>query len=331
MAQVLRHLHKLRPTRHEDLLVGIDGSDDAGVYRIADDQALVQSVDFFTPIVDEAYDWGRIAAANALSDVYAMGGRPLTALHIVGWPRDDLPLELLGEVLEGGVSILDEAGCTLIGGHTVDDPEPKYGMAVTGLIHPDDLIGNAGARPGDRIVLTKPLGTGLVATGIKRGRATQGQRDAAVAAMTTINRGAAIAMRRVGVHAATDVTGYGLLGHLGEMMRAGGVSARIRAQAVPMLPGARELAQQGIVPSGTRRNLEAAARSTSFGDLPVWHQIVLADAQTSGGMLIAIDPPLEAALHQALGEEGVQATTIGEFLTRRFEDGPSGRIEVNPS
>ena len=330
MAQVLRHLHNLSSTRHDDLLVGIDGSDDAGVYRLGDDVALVQTVDFFTPIVDEPYDWGRIAAANALSDVYAMGGRPLTALQIVGWPRDDLPLDMLGEVLHGGASILAEAACTIVGGHTVDDPEPKYGLAVTGLVHPDDIISNQGAGPGDRLVLTKPIGTGLIATAIKRGKATGEQRDTAVAMMATLNAGAATAMRRIGVRAATDVTGYGLLGHLGEMVRASDASVRIRLSDVPLLPGVRDLAAAGIVPGGTVRNLKFAARFTSFGDLEKPDRILLADAQTSGGLLIAVDRPLEAALHQALAEEGVVAVTIGEFVARSFEDGPSGRIEVVP-
>jgi selenide,water dikinase len=318
----------LSPTHHDDLLVGIDDSDDAGVYRLGDDVALVQSVDFFTPIVDEPFDWGRISAANALSDIYAMGARPLTALQVVGWPRDDLPLDMLGEVLEGGAAVLAAASCTLVGGHTVDDPEPKYGLAISGIIHPDDLITNGGARAGDRIVLTKPIGTGLIATAIKRGKASVEQRDVAVEMMATLNAGASVAMRRVGVSAATDVTGYGLLGHLGEMLRASSLSARIRLADVPLLPGAREFAVAGIVPGGTRRNLKSAARFTSFGDAEKPDRIVLADAQTSGGLLIAVDPPLEAALLQALSEEGVEGISIGEFVPRTFEEGPTGRIEV---
>jgi selenide,water dikinase len=318
----------LSPTRHDDLLVGIDGSDDAGVYRLGDGLALVQSVDFFTPIVDEPYDWGRISAANALSDIYAMGARPLTALQVVGWPRDDLPLDMLGEVLEGGAAVLAEASCTLVGGHTVDDPEPKYGLAISGIIHPDDLITNGGARAGDRIVLTKPIGTGLIATAIKRGKASVEQRDIAVETMATLNAGASAAMRRVGVSAATDVTGYGLLGHLGEILRASSLSARIRLADVPLLPGARDLATAGIVAGGTRRNLKSAARFTSFGDAEEADRIILADAQTSGGLLIAVDAPLESALLQALSEEGVKGASIGEFVSRTFEDGPTGRIEV---
>ncbi len=322
-------MHNLSPTSHENLLVGIDGSDDAGVYRLTDDVALVQTVDFFTPIVDEAYDWGRIAAANALSDVYAMGGTPLTALQVVGWPRDTLPVDLLGEVLRGGAAVLEEASCTLVGGHTVDDPEPKYGMAVTGLVHPDEIIGNNGARAGDRIVLTKPIGTGLIATAIKRGKASQEQRDAAVASMAALNAGAGRAMRRVGATAATDVTGYGLLGHLGEMLRASDTSAVLRYADIPLLPGVEALAEAGVVAGGTKRNLKAATRFTNFGDLGDAQRFVVADAQTSGGLLIAVDAPLEAALLQALAEEDVPAVTIGEFTARTFEDGPSGRITVS--
>ena len=330
MAQVLRHIHNLSATRHDQLLVGIEGSDDAGVYRIADDLALVQTVDFFAPIVDEPYDWGRIAAANALSDVYAMGGTPLTALQVVGWPRDSLPLDMLGEVLRGAAAVLTEAACTLVGGHTVDDPEPKFGMAVTGLVHPDEIITNRGAQPGDRIILTKPIGTGLIATAIKRGKSSTAQRDAAVDTMVALNRDAAAAMRRVGVRAATDVTGYGLLGHLGEMMRASEASCVVRFDAVPLLPGVRELAASGVVPAGTGRNLKSASRFTSFGSLDEADRIVLADAQTSGGLLIAVEAPLEAALHLALEEAGVASATVGEFVPRAFEHGPSGRIDVIP-
>lgn len=328
MAQVLRRLHNLKPTQHPDLIVGIRGSDDAGVYRLSDELALVQTVDFFTPIVDEAFDWGRIAAANALSDVYAMGGRPVTALQVVGWPRDGLSLDLLGDVLEGGAAVLDEAGCALAGGHTIDDPEPKYGLAVTGLIHPDDLVTNAGAEPGDVLVLTKPIGTGLIATAIKRGRAHTVQRDAAVASMAALNEGAATAMRRVGVRAATDVTGFGLLGHVGELIRASGVSASIDAGTVPLLPGVRELAAAGVVPGGTTRNLDSARRFTDFGGADDVTQIVLADAQTSGGLLVAVDAPLERAFLQALADEGVTGTTIGRVVDRDFADGPSGRVSV---
>lgn len=315
-------------TRHDDLIIGIAGSDDAGVYRITDDIALVQTVDFFTPIVDEAYDWGRIAAANALSDVYAMGGIPLTALQLVGWPRDKLPFDLLGDVLEGGAAALEEARCTLVGGHSIDDTEPKYGLAVTGVIHPDDVVSNDGARPGDTIVLTKPIGTGLVATGIKHGVVDDAVRDAAVASMSELNAGASRAMLRVGVNSATDVTGFGLLGHLGEMIRASGVSAEIEFGAVPLLPGALTLAAENVVPGGSLRNLEAATRYTRFGSLDRSQRIMLADAQTNGGLLLTVEAPLAKALVQALNDEGAAGVIIGRIVDRDFADGPSGVIRV---
>ena len=328
LAEVLRHLDGRASTHHPDLLVGIEGSDDAGVFRLADDLALVQTVDFFTPIVDEAEDWGRIAAANALSDVYAMGGRPLTALQLVAWPRDALPLELLGRVVDGGTEILEAAGCLLVGGHSIDDQEPKYGFAVTGLVHPDELITNDGAAPEDAIVLTKPLGTGVIATAVKRGTAGTEQRDAAVASMTQLNAGASVAARRLRVRGGTDVTGFGLLGHLSEMVRASGVSAEIDVAAVPVLPGVVELIEAGMVAGGTKRNLAAVARTTDFGTVSDEERILLADAQTSGGLLLAVPAPLVAALQQAIEEEGGRGWPIGRFVARDFGDGPTGSIRV---
>jgi selenide,water dikinase len=280
-------------------------------------------VDFFTPIVDEAYDWGRIAAANALSDVYAMGARPLLALQLVGWPRERLPFDLLGEVLEGGAAVLEEAGCVLAGGHSIDDGEPKYGLAVTGIVHPDEIVTNTGGAPGDVLVLTKPIGTGLVATGIKRGVVPAAERDAAVEAMTHLNDGAARAVRAAGARAATDVTGFGLLGHLSEML-GGGMGAEVDAGAIPVLPGARALAAGDVVPGGTKRNLEHAARFTDFGDLDPACRLLLADAQTSGGLLIAVPEDRVGALLDALGAEGTPAAAVvGRLLDRR-----AGEIRV---
>lgn len=286
MAQVLRRLDNLAPLSHPDLLVGIDGSDDAGVFRISDSVALVQTVDFFTPIVDEADDWGRIAVVNALSDVYAMGGTPITALQLVGWPRDVLPFDLLGDVLEAAAGVLEEAGVTLVGGHSIDDPEPKFGLAVTGVVHPDEILSNTGARPGDALVLTKPIGTGLIATAIKRGVATIEMRDAAVAVMVELNRASSEAARAAGATAMTDVTGYGLLGHLSEMLREVGVE--IEADAIGIIEGARALAEDGVVPGGSKRNLAHARDFTDFGDLDDVTSTLLADAQTSGGLLVAL-------------------------------------------
>lgn len=323
MAQVLRRLESLSSIRHPDLLAGIEGRDDAAVFRLSDRLALVQSVDYFPPIVDEAYDWGRIAAANALSDIYAMGARPLLALQLIGWPRDRLPLELIGDLVEGAGAVLAESGCVLAGGHSIDSPEPAYGFAVTGVADPADVVSNRGGRPGDRLVLTKPVGTGVVATGIKRGVVSRSQRDEAVELMTVLNAGAARAMGSVGVHAATDVTGFGLLGHLGEML-GGAVGAVVDPAAVPLLPGSLDLAGAGVVPGGTRSNLEHAATFTDFGDLDDRYRLLLADAQTSGGLLIAVPEDRLASLLSALRAEGTPSCTVIGALTSEHP----GRIVV---
>ncbi|HEU4480705.1 MAG TPA: selenide, water dikinase SelD, partial [Actinomycetota bacterium] len=238
-------------TTHTDpaVLVGLDAPDDAAVYRLTDEVALVQTVDFFTPIVDDARTWGRIAAANALSDVYAMGGRPISALNLVGWPRA-LDFEILGAVLEGGEEVCRAAGVAIVGGHSVDDPEPKYGLSVTGTVHPDRIVRKTGARAGDALVLTKALGTGLVSSGIKEGRAREDAVAAAVTSMTTLNADAAEAMVTAGAHAATDVTGFGLIGHLLGLLGEG-LDAVLDAGAIPVLPQAEELARAGVVPGGT--------------------------------------------------------------------------------
>lgn len=319
-------MHNHPATQHPDLLVGIAGSDDAGVFRIDDDRAIVQTVDFFTPIVDDPFDWGRITAANALSDVYAMGAVPMTALQLIGWPRDDIPFEVLGRVVEGGSEIMADAGCVIVGGHSIDDAEPKYGFAVTGVVHPDEIMTNDAATPGQVLVLTKPLGTGIIATAIKNGIADPAVEHEAVEAMVTLNRGAAQAARRVGVSAATDVTGFGLLGHLSEMVRGSGVSAHIDVEAVPVLSGVHDLIARGMVPGGSKRNLSAVEPMCSFGPLGSEARILLADAQTSGGLLLAVDRPLEAALHQALEDANTPGWTIGRTVERSFEHGPSGQI-----
>lgn len=313
MAQVLRRLDNLPATRHPDLLVGFAGSDDAGVFRISPDLALVQTVDFFTPIVDEADDWGRIAAANALSDVYAMGGVPLTALQIVGWPRQVLPFDVLGEVLVGAAEVFAAAGVTIVGGHSIDDPEPKVGFAVTGTIHPDRVLRNRGGRPGDILVLTKPIGTGIVSTGIKRGVVVAAVRDAAVTTMVSLNDRAGRAALAARAHAVTDVTGFGLLGHLREMLH--GVGAVIDAASLPILPGASDLAAAGVIPGGTRRNLEHAAGFTEFGSADATMQTLLADAQTSGGLLVALDPEASGGFLSGLTREGVFPAVIGTLTS----------------
>ena len=307
------------------ILVDAATRDDAAVFRLTADRAIVATVDFFTPIVDDPYDFGRIAAANAFSDVYAMGGTPLLALNLVGWPRDTLPYELLGDVLRGGGDVARAAGAFVLGGHSIDDPEPKYGMAVVGEVHPDRITTNAGARPGDALVLTKPIGTGVLTTALKRDLLSEAELAPAVTAMTTLNATAARAMLTVGVHAATDVTGFGLLGHLHSLLEASGAAAEVTAQAVPLLPHARDMAARGAVPGGTQRNLASLADAVSFAvGVDETTRVLLCDAQTSGGLLIAVPPDKTEALVTALErEQALAAVVIGRVVA-----GPPGRVAV---
>ncbi|ANI38185.1 segregation protein A [Mycolicibacterium vaccae 95051] len=271
-----------------ELLVGLDDGDDAAAVRIAGGIALIATTDFFTPVVDDAYDWGRIAAANALSDVYAMGGRPVVAVNLLGWPRDILPFELAAETLRGGLDVCGAAGCHLAGGHSVDDPEPKYGLAVTGIADPDRLLRNDAGRPGVPLSLTKPLGIGVLNSRHKN----TGERFAeAIDVMTTLNAEASEAALLAGVRCATDVTGFGLLGHLHKLARASGVTAVLDAAAVPYLDGAREALRDGYVSGGTRRNLEWVAPHVDLSAVDEDEALLLADAQTSGGLLIAGEIP----------------------------------------
>ena len=293
------------------ILVDASSRDDAAVFQMAPDRAIVATVDFFTPIVDDPYDFGRIAATNAFSDLYAMGATPLFALNLVGWPRDTLPFELLGEVVRGGADVAHAAGAFVLGGHSVDDPEPKYGMAAIGEVHPDRIVTNAAARPGDALVLTKPLGTGVLTTALKRDLLNEADLAPAVAAMTTLNAGAARAMLGVGVHAATDVTGFGLLGHLRTMLEASGAAAEVRAAAVPLLPHAREAAERGAIPGGTERNAAGVAAAVSFAaGVDRTARLLLADAQTSGGLLIAVPAERSDALVAALRREATPAADV---------------------
>lgn len=272
------------------LLVGRETFDDAGVFRLSDDLALVQTVDFFAPIVDDPFDFGQVAAANALSDVYAMGGQPLTALNIVAFPTKDLPLEVLGEILAGGQEKVHEAGAVIVGGHTVVDTELKYGLAVTGRAHPDFLLTNAGARPGDVLVLTKPIGNGILATAGKRNQLSPESRDAMLAAMKALNGAASRAALAVGARAATDITGFGLLGHMSHIARASAVGLRLDLDAVPVFPGVREAVGAGFVTDGAKRNAEYLrdlVRWTRGGDE---ERAILHDPQTSGGLLACISP-----------------------------------------
>jgi selenide, water dikinase len=306
-------------------LVGAALADDAAVYQLSADMALVATVDYITPVVDDPFTWGSIAAANALSDVYAMGARPIFALNVVNFPRDTLPLEILEQVIQGGATKVAEAGVAILGGHSVDDPEPKYGLVALGTVHPQRIVRNVGARPGDALLLTKPLGIGILTTAIKRGLASAAAIQRAVDVMAALNRVAGEAMiASGGVHAATDVTGFGLLGHLSEMLGAGGIGVRLEADAVPVLEEAWDFVRQDVVPGGTRRNLASVESFVDWSErLSPEQRLVLADAQTSGGLLMAIDPASAAALLANLHEQGITAATqIGTFT------GNPGRIEV---
>src|SRR5215207_9040562 len=276
----------LPPPDDPRLLVGPGTADDAGVWRLSDEVALVQTVDFFTPIVDDPYAFGRIAATNALSDVYAMGGRPVTALNLVAYSLDTLGPDVLREILRGGHDAVTAAGATIVGGHSIDDPEPKYGLAVTGVVHPDEVLSNAGARPGDAIVLTKPLGAGAVSTGVTRGLASEVSLAHAIEVMTTLNAQGAERARAAGAHALTDVTGYGLLGHAHELAEASGVAVEIDARAVPAIDGALELLDDdAAVSGGARRNADWSAGFTTFAAaVPMARRRLLADPMTSGGL-----------------------------------------------
>lgn len=321
LAQVLR---RLDVDRDPALLVGTATGDDAAVWRLDDRTALVFTTDFFTPIVDDARVWGEIAAANAMSDVYAMGGRPLLCLNLVGWPAGTLPFDLLGEVLAGGQGKAREAGALVVGGHTIDDAEPKYGMAVVGLADPARLMTNAGARPADRLVLTKPIGVGVVTTAIKNDAAPAASVAMAVATMGALNRDAAEAAVATGVRGATDVTGFGLLGHLQKMLEASGAAATVRAGTVPVIEGARALAGAGQVAGGTRRNRAFVEPYVEWDDaVEEPDRVLLADAQTSGGLLLACPPDALDALGEALSARGASFAEIGIV-----EEGAPGRIRV---
>ena len=312
------------PSDDPRVLVDASQRDDAAVYRLADGRALVVTLDFFTPIVDDPYDFGRIAAANALSDVYAMGGRPLFALNLLSFPRDLLAEGLAEEIVRGGAEKAREAGISVLGGHSIDDAEPKYGMVAVGEVDPDAMLTNDGARAGDDLVLTKPLGSGIVATAIKAGACPAPVLRAAVEMMAHLNRAASEAALAAGARAATDVTGYGLIGHLGNMLRASSVSARIDSASVPVLDGVAELVEAGHVPGGTRRNQTDAADAMSYADgVDDATRILLADAQTSGGLVIASPPGQTAALLGELEARGERGAVFGKVV-----EGRAGQIVV---
>jgi len=318
-------LRQLPLIEHPDLLVGMATGDDAAVYRLGEDCALIFTVDYFPPIVDDPFDFGAIAVANAVSDVYAMGGCPLLALNLVSFPSD-LSMDILVRILKGACSKAEEAGLLIVGGHTIVDKEPKYGLAVVGLVRPDEVTTNAGARPGDRLVLTKPIGTGIITTAGKGGAVESGVLAEAVRQMTTLNRAACEAMQKTGVHACTDITGFGLLGHLRGMVDASGVKARVYLSRVPFLEAVRELALQGLVPGGSYRNLESLEGIVEWDpSIDDVDRLLLCDAQTSGGLLIAVPPERLDSLLNELRIAGVETiAVVGEVV-----DGPRGRIQVS--
>lgn len=319
-ADLIAAVSRLPQTEDARVLIGCDTSDDAAIVRLTDELALVETVDIFPPIVDDPYDYGRIAAANALSDIYAMGARPLNALSFVAWPVETVGGDVLARLFEGAAAICAEAGIAISGGHSIVDQEPKFGLFVTGTIHPQQIVSNAGARPGDALVLTKPIGTGVLTTAVKRGRLPQEGLADAIRAMTTLNRAAAEAMCTVGVNAATDITGFGLLGHLGNILRASSAAAGESLGAVidygkvPLFAGVEDMLDDGLCPAGTRRNLDFAAPAARFPDgMSESRRLLLADAQTSGGLLIAVSAGRCEALLAALAanDVGVRAVIGG--------------------
>jgi len=306
--------------------VGLEKGDDAAVYRLNDQMALILTVDFFPPITDDPFEFGAIAAANSFSDVYAMGGKPLLALNITAFPAD-LARDMLADVLKGGYAKAAEADCLIVGGHTIDDPEPKYGLSVVGLVEPGKQVSNAGARPGDTLVLTKPIGTGIITTGAKQGKAPAQVLKNAVTTMSTLNRAASEAMVKVGVNACTDITGFGLMGHLRSMVKGSDVGSRVHLGQVPVLPGTWELLEQGAVPGGTHRNMQGVADAVSWHkDLTEEQRLLMCDAQTSGGLLLSVPPENLAALLSELDAAGVASSAVIGEIT----EGPRGWIEMSP-
>ncbi len=320
-------MRRLPPPTDPNLLSGFAHGADAAVYRLSDELALVKSVDYITPIVDDPFAFGAIAAANALSDIYAMGARPVLALNLVGFPLKTLPLSLLDAILAGGAAKLAEAGVALGGGHSIEDFEPKYGLSVTGIVHPGRMVTNAGARPGDVLVLTKPLGLGIITTGIDRGVVGEDAAAAAIAVMSRLNRAASEAMLAVGVHACTDVSGFGLLGHLREMVEAGGVAAVVSLDRVPVLPWTWDLVARDVIPDGSWNNYRYLAGFVAWDqEVSPAARMILCDAQTSGGLLIAVPPERAERLLAALAQAEVEPAVIGEIVPET-----PGRIRVSKS
>ena len=309
----------------ENILVGTETSDDATVYKLSKDTAIVQSLDFFTPIVDDPYAFGAIAATNALSDIYAMGATPLFAMNIVGFPENTLPMSVLQEILHGAHDKAAEAGISVVGGHTIEDPEPKYGMVVTGIVHPDEIIRNVGARPGDMLILTKPLGTGILSTALKRGMLSEEIKQKLIHSMSTLNKSAAAVMSGFPVHACTDITGFGLLGHLREMIEASGCNAEIDFAEIPFMDEVNTLATAGVIPGGSYNNLDYVKAHLETGTHGRTHQLMLSDAQTSGGLLIAVSNKKATDLLNALIAEGITDAAIIGQITEKGK----GKIQIH--
>ncbi len=314
LAQVLRGLPAVSDP---DLLVGSENFDDASVYRLNGDTALVMTLDFFPPLVDDPYQFGRIAAANSLSDIYAMGAKPLCALNIVGFPDNELPIEVLGEILRGGAERVAAAGAVIAGGHSVRDTEIKYGLSVTGVVHPEKILANKGAQPGDLLVLTKPLGSGTLSTAFKQGKISESDLDEAIDVMTELNAGACEAALEVGVHAATDITGFGLIGHAFEMAQASGVTVELEAKSVPFLGQALDLARSGVITRAAKSNLAHVGQQFAFPGVDDITASVLADAQTSGGLLLSVSAAHVDKLRDALKTRNTRAAdVVGRVLAR---------------
>lgn len=324
-ADLRQVLQTLPPAANNpNLLVGLNTSDDAGVYKLTDDIAMVQTLDFFTPIVDDPYSFGQIAAANAISDVYAMGGKPITALNIVAFPIADLDKQILADIMRGADDKLKEADVTLVGGHSIDDKEPKFGLAVTGTVHPEKVRTNSGAKPGDVLILTKPIGVGILTTSIKRGLINESETAQVTSVMTTLNKTAAETMVGYEIHASTDVTGFGLLGHASEMAKGSNVEIRIFNHQVPVMPRVKELAEDGAVPGGTKNNFNYLKQDVTYSDtMDQIDQWILCDAVTSGGLLTAVAKSDAEKLLAELQNKNVDAHVIGKVI-----DGNNGHITV---
>ncbi len=303
----------------------MESLDDAGVYRLSDDLAIIQTIDFFTPIVDDPYDFGQIAVANALSDVYAMGGKPLTAMNVVCFPTKKLDISVLKEILKGGIDKMKEAGVTLVGGHSIDDNELKYGLSVTGTVHPKQLVTNSGAKAGDKLVLTKPLGTGIISTALKAGKPGREAVAKATKYMAALNRRASELMQEAGVHACTDITGFGFIGHAVQLAQNSRAGIKINSGSIPLLPEAERFARAGFCPGGLRRNMDFYGKMVKFSSrVPIYLRDILFDPQTSGGLLISLPPEAAEALIKKLHQADTRdAAIIGEVIGR-----PMGRLAI---